>query len=95
MRNLWRYKKNYKSKMNSHREQQILLLKGQMNISLVLKLAIALEEQLYSLTRGTGASLCFHGDLNAFTAHCQGRLCLKMPIKHNRSQQIIPAQKIK
>lgn len=48
-----------------------------------------------SFTRGTGASLWFHGDLDAFTADCKGRLCLKMPLKHNRSQQVIPAQKIK
>lgn len=43
----------------------------------------------------TGPSLCFHGNEVAFAADCEGRLCLKMPLKHNRSQQVISAQKPK
>lgn len=62
--------------------------------SLVIALAKALDQQLYSFTSGTRTSVCFHGDLDAFTAHCKGPLCLKMPLKHNRSQQVMPAQKI-
>lgn len=71
----------YKSKPNSHRVAFF-------HWSL-------LHQPLYSFTSGTRTSVCFHGDLDAFTAHCKGPLCLKMPLKHNRSQQVLPAQKIK
>lgn len=54
-----------------------------------------LDQTLYSFTGSTRTSVCFHGDLDAFTAHCKGPLCLKMPLKHNRSQQVMPDQKIK